>query len=337
MNDQKTAVSTADELKSGSNLERVLAEGHFAVTAELGPPRSLNTGLISKKIGLLRGNVDAANATDNQTGIVRLSSIATGILMAKEGLEPIIQMTCRDRNRLAIQSDLMGAYVHGIRNVLCLSGDHLSFGNHPAARDVHDIDSMQLIRMVQEMRDEGKFQSGDAIKGGGPKLFIGTAASPVCAPLKMRPLRLAKKVTAGADFVQTQMIFDMDHFRNYMKKIVDMGLHEKISFLAGVGPLKSTPMARFLNKNVPGIEVPEPYIQRMEDAVKGIDADDKDALRDAWRAEGIKMCIEQIQEVKEIEGVAGVHVMAIEWEAAIEPIVKGAGLLPRPQPALEAA
>lgn len=337
MNDQKTAMSTADELKSGSNLERVLAEGHFAVTAELGPPRSLNTALISKKIGLLKGNVDAANVTDNQTGIVRLSSIATGILMAKEGLEPIIQMTCRDRNRLAIQSDLMGAYVHGIRNVLCLSGDHLSFGNHPTARDVHDIDSMQLIRMVQEMRDEGKFQSGDAIKGGGPRLLIGTAASPVCAPLQMRPLRLAKKVTAGADFVQTQMIFDMDHFRDYMKKIVDMGLHEKISFLAGVGPLKSTPMARFLNNNVPGIEVPEPYIQRMEDAVKGIDADDKDALRDAWRAEGIKMCIEQIQEVKEIEGVAGVHVMAIEWEAAIEPIVKGAGLLPRPQPALQAA
>ncbi|MDH3579742.1 MAG: methylenetetrahydrofolate reductase [Hyphomicrobiales bacterium] len=328
---------TADELKSGSNLERVLAEGHFAVTAELGPPKSLNTALISKKIGLLKGNVDAANVTDNQTGIVRLSSIATGILMAKEGLEPIIQMTCRDRNRLAIQSDLMGAYVHGIRNVLCLSGDHLSFGNHPTARDVHDIDSMQMIRMVQEMRDEGKFQSGDAIKGGGPRLLIGTAASPVCAPLQMRPLRLAKKVTAGADFVQTQMIFDMDHFRDYMKKIVDMGLHEKISFLAGVGPLKSTPMARFLNNNVPGIEVPEPYIQRMEDAVKGIDADDKDALRDAWRAEGIKMCIEQIQEVKEIEGVAGVHVMAIEWEAAIEPIVKGAGLLPRPQPALQAA
>jgi len=337
MNDQKTAMPTADELKSGSNLERVLAEGHFAVTAELGPPKSLNTALISKKIGLLKGNVDAANVTDNQTGIVRLSSIATGILMAKEGLEPIIQMTCRDRNRLAIQSDLMGAYVHGIRNVLCLSGDHLSFGNHPTARDVHDIDSMQMIRMVQEMRDEGKFQSGDAIKGGGPRLLIGTAASPVCAPLQMRPLRLAKKVTAGADFVQTQMIFDMDHFRDYMKKIVDMGLHEKISFLAGVGPLKSTPMARFLNNNVPGIEVPEPYIQRMEDAVKGIDADDKDALRDAWRAEGIKMCIEQIQEVKEIEGVAGVHVMAIEWEAAIEPIVKGAGLLPRPQPALQAA
>ncbi|MGI9387582.1 MAG: methylenetetrahydrofolate reductase, partial [Methyloligellaceae bacterium] len=189
-------MSTAGEMKSGSNLERVLAERHFAVTAELGPPKSMNTALVRKKIGLLKGNVDAANVTDNQTGIVRLSSIGTGILMAQEGLEPVIQMTCRDRNRLAIQSDMLGAYVHGIRNVLCLSGDHLSFGNHPTARDVHDIDSMQLIHMLQEMRDEGKFQSGDNIKGGGPKLFIGTAASPVCAPVTMRPLRLAKKVTA---------------------------------------------------------------------------------------------------------------------------------------------
>jgi len=335
MNDQDTVVSNAGELKSGSNLERVLAAGHFAVTAELGPPRSMNTGLVRKKISLLKGNVDAANVTDNQTGIVRLSSIGTGILMVQEGLEPIIQMTCRDRNRLAIQSDMLGAYVHGIRNVLCLSGDHLSFGNHPTARGVYDIDSMQLIRMLQEMRDEGKFQSGDEIKGGGPKLFIGTAASPVCAPVQMRPLRLAKKVTAGADFVQTQMIFDIAHLKKYMKKIVAMRLHEKISFLAGVGPLKSTPMARFLNEKVPGIEVPESFIKRMDDAVKGVDADDKGALRDAWRAEGMKICIEQIQEIREIEGVAGIHVMAIEWEAAIKPIVEGAGLLPRPQLAVD--
>ena len=335
MNDVNTVMSAAKNLKSGSNLEHVLAEGHFAVTAELGPPKSMNTGLVSKKIGLLKGNVDAANVTDNQTGIVRLSSIATGILMAKEGLEPVIQMTCRDRNRLAMQGDIMGAYVHGIRNVLCLSGDHMSFGNHPTARDVYDIDSMQLVRMLREMRDENKFQSGDNIKGGGPKMFIGAAASPVCAPQGMRPLRLAKKVAAGADFIQTQMIFDIDHFRKYMQRIGDMGLHEKISFLAGVGPLKSPTMARFLNEKVPGIEVPEPYIQRMEDAAKGIDADDKVALRDAWRAEGIRICIEQIQEVREIEGVAGVHIMAIEWEAAVETIVKGAGLLPRPQFAVE--
>jgi methylenetetrahydrofolate reductase (NADPH) len=333
----KRAASTTDELKSGSNLERVLAEGHFAVTAELGPPKGMNTGLVRKKIGLLKGYVDAANVTDNQTGIVRLSSIGTGMIMVQEGLEPVVQMTCRDRNRLAIQSDLLGGHVHGIRNVLCLSGDHLSFGNHPTARDVHDVDSMQLVRMLKDMRDENKFQSGDEIKGGGPRLFIGTAASPVCAPIDVRPLRLAKKVAAGADFVQTQMIFDMTLFKEYMKKIVDMGLHEKISFLAGVGPLKSTPMARFLNDKVPGIEVPEPFIKRMDDAVKGVDVDDKGALRDAWRAEGMKICIEQIHEIREIEGVAGVHVMAIEWEAAIETIVEGAGLLPRPQPAADTA
>jgi 5,10-methylenetetrahydrofolate reductase len=316
--------------KSGSNLERVLAEGHFVVTGELGPPKSMNTDLVRKKIGMLKGYVDAANVTDNQTGIVRLSSIASGILLEQEGLEVIIQMTCRDRNRLAIQSDLLGANIHGIKNVLCLSGDHQSFGNHPGAKNVHDLDSMQLIRMIQEMRDENKFQCGDEIKGGGPRLFLGAAASPFSSPVEMRPFRLAKKVAAGADFIQTQMIFDMNIFKKYMKKVVELGLHEKVSILAGLGPLKSTPMARFLQNEVPGIEVPVHLLERMDAAVKGIDKEDKDARRDAWRAEGIKLCIEQIQEVREIEGVAGVHIMAIEWEAAIKPIVEGAGLMPRP-------
>ena len=316
--------------KSGSNLERVLAEGHFAVTGELGPPKSMNTDLVRKKIGMMRDFVDAANVTDNQTGIVRLSSISTGILMVQKGLEAVIQMTCRDRNRLAIQSDLMGANVHGIKNVLCLSGDHQSFGNHMGAKNVHDVDSMQLVRMVQEMRDLNKFQGGDEIKGGGPRLFIGTAASPFSSPVSMRPLRLAKKIVAGADFAQSQMIFDMRLFKEYMKRIVDMGLHEKIAFLAGVGPLKSPPMARFLHENIPGIVVPEDCIQRIEDAGKGVNSEDKKALQEAYRAEGIKLCIEQIQEIREIEGVAGIHIMAIQWEAAIEPIVRGAGLYPRP-------
>jgi len=318
--------------KSGSNLERVLAEGHFAVTGELGPPKSMNVELVKKKIGMMKGFVDGANITDNQTGIVRLSSIGTGIILEQEGLEAIIQMTCRDRNRLAIQSDLMGANVHGIKNVLCLSGDHQSFGNHPGAKNVHDVDSMQLLRMVQEMRDLNKFQGGEEIKGGGPRLFIGTAASSFSTPIEMRPMRLAKKVAAGADFVQTQMIFDMKMFKEYMKRVVDMGLHEKVSILAGVGPLKSPPMARFLNSDVPGIVVPEECIQRIEDAGKGIDTDDKAALSAAYRAEGIKQCIEQIQEIREIEGVAGIHIMAILWEAAIQPIVEGAGLYPRPVP-----
>jgi methylenetetrahydrofolate reductase (NADPH) len=284
---------------------------------------------VHKKIDLLKDYVDAANVTDNQTAIVRLSSIAAGITCLQRGLEPVIQMTCRDRNRIAIQSDLMGAAVHGIKNVLCLSGDHQSFGNHPGAKNVHDLDSMQLVRMVQEMRDENKFQSGDEIKGGGPALFIGAAASPFASPVDMRPFRLAKKVAAGADFIQTQMIFEMDRFSKYMQKVVDLGLHEKVAILAGVGPLKSTPMARFLNQKVPGIEVPDHLLKRMDGAVKGIDENDKDARSNAWRAEGIKVCIEQIKEVREIEGVAGVHIMAIEWDAAIKPIVEGAGLLDR--------
>lgn len=317
-------------LKSGSNLERVLAAGHFAVTGELGPPRHLDKRFVTDRIAMMKGYVDAANLTDNQTGIVRLSSIATGILLAQHGLEPVIQMTCRDRNRLAIQSDLMGAYVHGVQNVLCLSGDHQSFGNHPGAKNVHDVDSMQLIRMVRDMRDENRFQCGEEIKGGGPRLFIGAAASPFSSPVQHRHLRLAKKAVAGADFVQTQMIFDMGQFREYMKRVVDLGLHEKVAILAGVGPLKSTPMAKFLHDKIPGIVVPENCLRRMEGAVKGVDPDDKIAMRDAWRAEGIRMCVEQIQEVREIEGVAGVHIMAIQWEAAIAPIVEAAGLYPRP-------
>ena len=199
-------IQSQEAQKSGSNLERVLAAGHFAVTGELGPPKHMDQAFIDRKINLLKGVVDAANVTDNQTGIVRLSSIATGIYMAQQGLEPVIQMTCRDRNRLAIQSDLMGAYFHGIRNVLCLSGDHQSFGNHPGAKNVQDIDSMQLIQMIKEMRDKNQFQCGDEIKGGGPKLLIGGAGSPFSEPISFRPLRIAKKMAAGVDFIQTQMI-----------------------------------------------------------------------------------------------------------------------------------
>jgi len=317
--------------KSGSNLERVLAGGHFAVTGELGPPKGHDLEVVRKKVRLLKGFVDAANITDNQTAIVRLSSVAAGIASVQEGLEPVIQMTCRDRNRLAMQSDLIGAAAHGIRNVLCLSGDHQSFGNHPGAKNVHDIDSMQLIRMVKDLRDESRFQCGEEIRGGGPRFLIGAAANPFATPLQMRHLRLAKKIAAGADFVQTQLIYDVPTFRDYMQRVVGMGLHEKVSILAGVGPLKSVGMAKYMRDKVPGMSVADEYIDRMAGAVAGISKDDKQARRDAWSAEGIAMCIEQIQEIKEIEGVAGVHIMAIEWESAVESIVQGAGLLPRPE------
>ncbi len=317
-------------MKSGTNLERVLAAGHFTVTGEIGPPKSFDAEVIRKKAALIKGCVDAANVTDNQTGIVRMSSIATGIILVQERLEPIIQMTCRDRNRLAIQSDLLGAAAHGIGSVLCLSGDHQSFGNHPGAKNVHDIDSMQLVHMVQEMRDEGRFQCGEEIKGGGPPFFVGAAANPFAEPIDLRPHRLAKKAAAGADFIQTQLIYDMDMFRDYMRRVVDLGVHEKTAILAGVGPLKSSGMARYMRDKVPGMRVPDAIVERMEGAVAGIDKEDKAARQEAWRAAGIKLCIEQIAELREIEGIAGVHIMAIEWEAAIRPIVEGAGLLPRP-------
>ena len=316
--------------KTRSNLEGVLAQGHFAVTAELGPPKSHDMAQVREKIELLKGHVDAANITDNQTGIVRLSSIAAGIAMVQEGLEPVIQMTCRDRNRLAMQSDLLGAAGHGITNVLCLSGDHQSFGNHQGAKNVHDIDSMQLLRMIKDMRDENHFQCGEEIPGGGPRLFIGAAANPFADPVDLRHFRLAKKIAAGADFVQTQLIFDMPLFHDYMKRVVDMGLHERVSILAGVGPLKSTGMARYMRDRVPGMTVADEYIERMAGAVADIAKEDKPARQEAWRAEGIRICVEQIEQVREIEGVAGVHIMAIEWEAVVGPIVEAAGLEPRP-------
>ena len=333
--DEMAVQLAADEtpaagMKSGGNLERVLAAGHFTVTGEIGPPKNHDADVIRRKAALLEGRVDAANITDNQTAIVRLSSVAAGAILAGEGLEPVIQMTCRDRNRLALQSDLLGAAALGVGNVLCLSGDHQSHGNHPGAKNVHDIDSIQMLAMVKAMRDDGAFQCGEEIPGGGPPLFIGAAANPFADPAALRPQRLAKKAAAGADFIQTQMVFDMARFEDYMKRVVDLGVHEKLAILAGVGPLKSSGMARYMRDHVPGMRVPGETVARMDGAVAGIAEDDKPARREAWRAEGIAVCIEQIERLREIEGVVGVHIMAVEWEEAIAPIVEGAGLLPRP-------
>jgi 5,10-methylenetetrahydrofolate reductase len=316
--------------KSGSNLEKILRAGHFAVTGELGPPQSADGEVIREKANLLKGVTDAVNITDNQTAIVRMSSIASAVLAMQEGLEPVVQMTCRDRNRLAIQADLLGAHALGVRNLLCLTGDHQSFGNHPTAKNVHDLDSVQLIHMVKEMRDEAKFQCGDDIKGEYPHLFIGAASNPFGDPFEFRPYRLAKKAVAGADFVQTQLIYDIPRFREFMKKVVDLGLHEKVYILAGVGPLKSSGAARYMRDNVPGMIVRDEYVDRMLAAINGIPKEEKAARRQAWHETGIQICIEQIQEIQEIEGVAGVHIMAIEWEEAVRPIVEGAGLYPRP-------
>lgn len=318
--------------KSGSRLERVLKAGHFAVTAELGPPQSADGEVIRKKAALLKGYCDAVNITDNQTAIVRMSSIGAGTIVVQEGLEPIIQMTCRDRNRLAIQSDLMGAYALGMRNVLCLTGDHQSFGNHPTAKNVHDLDSLQLIQMVVKLRDEHQFQSGDEVKGIEPRFFVGAAANPFGDPFEWRPYRLAKKVQAGANFIQTQLIYNVPRFEEYMAKVRELGLHEQVYILAGIGPLKSPGMARYMRDQVPGLDVPTEFVDRMTAAADGIDKEDKKARAQAWREEGIRIAIELIEQMKQIEGVAGVHIMAIEWEKAVKPIVEGAGLYPRPEP-----
>ncbi len=306
-------------MKSGSRLERILESGTFAVTAELGPPKGTDLAVVDKKMDLLRGVCDAINVTDNQTAIVRLSSAATCAYLRQKGLEPVMQMTCRDRNRLAIQSDIFGASAMGVRNLLCLTGDHQCFGNHTAAKNVYDLDSVQLIRLAAQMRDDGITQGGEEVEGDVP-LFVGGAANPFGDPFEMRVIRLAKKVAAGLDFVQTQCIFDMPRFKEWMKRVVDLGLHERSYILAGVMPLKSAGAARFMNANVAGITVPGPVVKRMRRAGRGKKA----------RAEGIKMCAETIQEVREIQGVAGVHIMAVEWEEAISDIAEQAGLLPRP-------
>jgi len=324
---------------AGSTLEKILRAGHFAVTGELGPPQSADGEVIHKKAVQLKGYCDAVNITDNQTAIVRMSSIGAGTLVVQEGLEPVIQMTCRDRNRLAIQADLMGAYALGMRNLLCLTGDHQNFGNHPTAKNVFDIDSLQLVKLVSDMRDDCIFQCGDQMKGQEPRFFIGAAAAPFADPIDFRPYRLAKKVSAGADFIQTQLVYDIPAFQRYMKKVRELGLHEKTYILAGVGPLKSPGMARYMKNNVPGILVPDELIERMKGAgapwanktKDELTRDDKRERAMAWKAEGINVCIELIQQMQEIEGVAGVHIMAIEWESAVKPIVEGAGLYPRPE------
>ncbi|MBW1893898.1 MAG: methylenetetrahydrofolate reductase [Deltaproteobacteria bacterium] len=306
-------------MKSGSNVEKILKAGHFAFTGELGPPRGTNAEAVREKAAPLKGMVDMVNITDNQTAVVRMSSWAAAIIAIEEGLEPNYQMVCRDRNRLAMQADILGAYAHGIRNILCLSGDHQQFGDHPQAKGVFDIDSMQLIGMVKKMRDEGKFLGGADIDVP-PKLFIGAAANPFAEPFEWRVYRLAKKVRAGADFIQTQCVYNMKRMREWTKQANDMGLTEKTYILAGVTPMKSLGMAKYMKAKVPGMDVPDEIIERLKGVNKKKQAD-----------EGIKIACEQIEEFKETKGIAGVHLMAIEWEHKVPEIAERAGVLPRPK------
>lgn len=317
--------------KSGSRLEKLLVAGHFVATGELGPPQNADGEVIRKKAQLLKGKCDAVNITDNQTAIVRMSSIGSGVICLQEGVEPIIQMTCRDRNRLAMQADLLAAHALGIRNLLCLTGDHQSFGNHPTAKNVHDLDSLQLTDMMVRMRDKQEFLCGDAIKRAEPRFFIGAAANPFADPFDFRPYRLAKKVEAGADFIQTQLIYNMDKFAEYMRRVRELGLHERVYILAGLGPLKTPGMARYMRDKVPGMDVPEIWVERMVAATSGIPKEEKQARREAWREEGVKIAVELIEQARKIEGVAGVHIMSIEWEEGVGLIAERAGLLPRPE------
>ena len=306
------------DLKSGSNLEKILRAGHFAFTGECGPPKGANVAHLKEKISHLKGMVDAVNITDNQTAVARMASWAASMILIQEGLEPNFQMVCRDRNRLAMQSDILGVSALGVRNMLCLSGDHQKFGNHPEAKNVYDIDSMQLITLVKKMRDEGKFMNDEAVDVA-PRLFIGAAANPFADPFEFRVHRLAMKIAAGADFIQTQCVYNMEKFRNFMKMAVDMGLHEKCHILAGVTPMKSVGMAQYMSRSVPGMDVPESLIDRLRGAGKGKAGE-----------EGIRIAVEQIQEFKEMQGIAGVHLMAIEWEHMVPEIAEKAGVLPRP-------
>ncbi|MFQ6106191.1 MAG: methylenetetrahydrofolate reductase [Thermoplasmata archaeon] len=303
-------------MKAGSNLEKLLEAGEFVVTSEIGPPKSADGSIIRKKAELVKGVADAVNITDNQTAIVRLSSIAASVILLQEGIEPVVQMTVRDRNRIAIQSDILGAAALGAKNVLCLSGDHQKFGNHPDSKNVFDIDSMHLIRVLKDMRDERKFQCGEEMDVE-PRLFLGAAANPFADPFEFRVQRLAKKIDAGADFIQTQGIYDIDRFERWLEEARDLGLTEKVHILGGVIPLKSAGAARYIKNKVAGMIVPDEVIDRMKNASEA-------------KKEGIKVAIETVEQLKSMKGVHGVHIMAIEWEEKVREIAEGAGLLPRP-------
>ncbi|UCE81196.1 MAG: methylenetetrahydrofolate reductase [Methanobacteriota archaeon] len=303
-------------MKAGSNLEKVLEAGKFAVTAEIGPPQSSNPEPLTHHARMMKGSADAFNLTDNQTAVVRLSSIASAAIIMREDIEPVIQMTCRDRNRIALQSDLLGASAIGVKNVLCLTGDHQTFGNERAAKSVFDFDSVSELYTFDKLRTEG-LQSGGTVIDDKPELYLGCAENPFATPYEFRATRLAKKVDSGADFVQTQAIFDMDMFEKWMDEVRSRGLDKKTHILAGVIPMKTAGAARYMKNKVPGMIVPDYIIERMRNA--------SDA-----KEEGIRLCVEQIETLKTIKGVHGVHVMAVMWEEMVPRIVEMAGLLPRP-------
>lgn len=300
-------------LRYTSNLEKVLRTKGFAVTAEIGPPKGCDANKIKLKADILKNCANAFNITDNQTGVVRLSSFGGSVILLEMGLEPIMQMACRDRNRIALQSDVLGACAVGIRNILFITGDHQCFGNHPEALGVFDLDSIQLIKVVKDMRDHGVFQSGDEIKFGRPDVFIGGAANPFADPLSIRVDRLEKKIFAGVDFIQTQSVFDLERFNIWMDEVRSRGLDKKVFILAGVTPLKSVKMCERMKFHVPGVDIPDVIYNRMKNT-------------NDTNKEGFEISLELINEIKKIRGVSGIHITALFWENIIPNLVAKARL-----------
>lgn len=305
-------------MKARSRLESMLRLGHFAVTAELAPLDSGDPQAVAKEASVLGSVCDAMNATDASGALVHMSSVGVCALLASEGYEPVLQVSCRDKNRIAIQGDLLGAHALGVRNVLCLTGDGVQNGDHPEAKPVFDLDSVTLLRTARIMRDKSQFLSGRKLQTA-PELFLGAASNPFVPPLDFRPLRLAKKIEAGADFIQTQYCFDVPRLQEFMKRVRDMGLHEKVFILAGVGPLRSAKAAEWIRKNVPGVHIPDVIIDRLRGNPPKMQ-----------QSVGKQICIEIIQQVKEIPGITGVHVMAHRQEETVGEILEEANLLPRP-------
>ncbi|MDH4110050.1 MAG: methylenetetrahydrofolate reductase [Gammaproteobacteria bacterium] len=298
---------------SHGHLEKLLRAGHFAVTAELSPPDSVEAEEVYRRARVFDGYVDAINATDGSGANCHMSSVAVCSLLTRVGYSTVMQVSCRDRNRIAIQGDVLGGAAMGVANILCLTGDGVQSGDHPQAKPVFDLESTTLLAMLRAMRDESRFQSGRKITAA-PQVMLGAAANPFAPPLDFRPLRLAKKIEAGAQFIQTQYCYDMDRLRKYMDKVRDLGLHEKAFILIGVGPLASARAAQWIRTNVPGVHIPDVIIDRLAGA--------QDAKR-----EGKRICIEMIQQIREVEGVAGVHVMAYRQEEAVAEIIQESGVL----------
>ena len=302
-----------------SRLEEVLREGHFAVTAELNPPDSADPEDVYKAARVLAGVCDGINAVDASGANCHISSVAMCALLTRAGYEPVFQVTCRDRNRIAIQGDMLGAAAMGVLNVLCLTGDDVTAGDQPEAKRVFDFDSIQLLRTARMMRDESVFLSGRKITSP-PCFFLGAAANPFVPPYDWRPQRLAKKIAAGAQVIQTQYCFDLPDFKEYMARVRDLGLHQQAFILAGVGPIRSAKAAEFMRTKVPGVVIPDEIIDRLSKTPK-----------ERQQNEGRQICVELIQQVSEIEGVSGVHIMAYRQEELVAEIVHEAGLLPRPK------